>query len=391
MAQLELRDAAAIKRLVAKLVDVLPAGLLGGVLTAVGLNTIETQQVSAVSQQVDLTGFLVFQGISSLASLAYFVAIWGWEARTGRTPGNLLLGLRTTNEEGHPAGWLAIFVRGLLVAVAGVIPVIGTVLMLVSNVFDPNGKRQGWHDKAAHTRVFDVRAGRNPIETGGIGGPASFAPPEPAPGLQPVVSPMPTPGGVSLQQGRSDPRVGRDTELPAAVARPTLAPERHRDPVPVAPAVLTFAPPAPTAGNAATAQFAASPAPAPIDHPDDAMGETRVSAGHASGPLKILFDNGREVELRSHALIGRNPAGQNGEMIDQLIDFSDQGRSVSKTHLHVRVEGQGLWVTDRNSTNGSAITAPDGQRTPVRAGETLLAQPGSTVHFGDRSFLVVRP
>jgi hypothetical protein len=97
------------------------------------------------------------------------------------------------------------------------------------------------------------------------------------------------------------------------------------------------------------------------------------------------------VELRSHALIGRNPAGQNGEMIDQLIDFSDQGRSVSKTHLHVRVEGQGLWVSDRNSTNGSAITAPDGQRTPVRAGETLLAQPGSTVHFGDRSFLVVRP
>jgi hypothetical protein len=78
-------------------------------------------------------------------------------------------------------------------------------------------------------------------------------------------------------------------------------------------------------------------------------------------------------------------------MIDQLIDFLDQGPSVSKTHLHVRVEGHGLWVSDRNSTNGSAITAPDGQRTRLRAGETLLAQPGPTVHFGDRSFLVVRP
>ncbi|MUK03621.1 hypothetical protein GM708_18035, partial [Vibrio cholerae] len=196
MAQLELRDAAAFKRLVAKLVDVLPAGVLSGVLTAVGLSTIETQQVSAVSQQVNLTGFLILQGIASLLALAYSIGIWGWEARTGKTPGNLLLGLRTTDEEGHPPGWLAIFVRGLLVAVAGLVPVVGTVVVLVSNVFDADGKKQGWHDKAAHTRVFDVRSGRDPLRTGGIGGPASFAPAEPVPGLQPVPSPVPGPAAV---------------------------------------------------------------------------------------------------------------------------------------------------------------------------------------------------
>lgn len=438
MAQRDLVDAAALRRLVAKLVDVLPPAILTGVLTAVGVSTIETQQVSAVSQQVDLTGLLVSQGIGTLVSLAYSVFIWGWEARTGKTPGNLLLGIRTTDEQGHPAGWLAVFVRGLLVGVAGIVPVIGPVLMLVSNVFDPHGRKQGWHDKAAHTRVFDVRAGRNPLETGGIGGPASFAPSEPAPGLQPVASPVPGTRAAGAQEpavqpapgsappterapvpasgfavapasfhsdapddatSRPVPRVPQPAEhastgsgmlLPGPVP-PSEAPDRRRDtPPPAAPAVVSFAPaPSEPAGSAPAASAPAVPAPAA--HPDDDVEQTRVTTGRAPGPLKILFDNGREVELRSHALIGRNPAGQNGEMIDQLIDFSDQGRSVSKTHLHVRVEGQGLWVSDRNSTNGSAITAPDGQRTPVRAGETLLAQPGSTVHFGDRSFLVVRP
>ncbi|MFJ6001827.1 RDD family protein [Arthrobacter sp. NPDC092385] len=387
MAQQGLRDAAASRRLVAKLVDVLPAALLGGVLTAIGVSTIETQQVSAVSRQVDLTGFLVFQGIGSLLSLAYGILVWGWEARTGKTPGNLLLGLRTTGEDDHPAGWLAILVRNLLVAVAGLVPVVGTVLMLVSNIFDRNGKKQGWHDKAAHTRVFDVRSGRNPLETGGIGGPASFAPPDPVPGLQPVPSPVP---GRSPNQADDQPATcaphrlqapsAGGPALPAPVLEALPVPVGPGSMVPPAPAVASFAPTAP-----AVASFA------PTAHPDDDIEQTRVTSGRASGPLKILFDNGREVELRSQALIGRNPAGQNGEMIDQLIDFSDQGRSVSKTHLHVRVEGQGLWITDRNSTNGSAITAPDGQRTAVGAGRTLLAQPGSTVHFGDRSFLVVRP
>jgi uncharacterized RDD family membrane protein YckC len=436
MAQRDLKDAAAFRRLVAKLVDVLPSTVLSGVLTAVGASTIRTQQVSAVAQQVDLTGFLVFSGVGTLLSLAYAIFIWGWEARTGRTPGNLLLGIRTTDEQGHPAGWLAIFVRGLLVAVAGIIPVVGSVLMLISNVFDPHGKKQGWHDKAAHTRVFDVRAGRNPLETGGIGGPASFAPSEPAPGLQPIASPVPGARAAGAQEPAVQPAPGSapasvPASVPAAVpasfrsdapddatSRPlprvpqpaehastgsgmllpgpvplSEAPDRRRDTPPsAAPGVVSFAPaPSERAASVPAASAPAARVPAPAAHPDDDVEQTRVTTGRAPGPLKILFDNGREVELRSHALIGRNPAGQNGEMIDQLIDFSDQGRSVSKTHLHVRVEGQGLWVSDRNSTNGSAITAPDGQRTPVRAGETLLAQPGSTVHFGDRSFLVVRP
>ena len=43
-------------------------------------------------------------------------------------------------------------------------------------------------------------------------------------------------------------------------------------------------------------------------------------------------------------------------------------------------------MTDRNSTNGSAVTTPDGLRTALQPGVPAFVSPGSTVHFGDRSF-----
>jgi predicted component of type VI protein secretion system len=77
-------------------------------------------------------------------------------------------------------------------------------------------------------------------------------------------------------------------------------------------------------------------------------------------------------------------------MISRLISVQDASRSVSKTHLHLRVSGEGLWVSDRNSTNGSAITSPGSARTQLLGGKPALAEIGSTVHFGDRSFVVGR-
>jgi hypothetical protein len=60
--------------------------------------------------------------------------------------------------------------------------------------------------------------------------------------------------------------------------------------------------------------------------------------------------------------------------------------AVYKTLLHVLTDGAGIWVTDRNSTNGRAVTMPDGRRTPLQPAVPAFVSPGSTVHFGDRSF-----
>ncbi len=125
-------------------------------------------------------------------------------------------------------------------------------------------------------------------------------------------------------------------------------------------------------------------------HPDDDHDRTQVR-GDGSAPvtvaiLRIRIDDGREIELDQAVLIGRNPAGHPGEEAVQLLPVADPGRSISKTHLHVQAGNGGIWVTDRNSTNGSAVTTPDGIRTALAPGEPTHVRPGSTVHFGDRSF-----
>jgi uncharacterized RDD family membrane protein YckC len=382
MAQLNLVNAAPGRRLAAKALDTVPVLLLWTVFT-LQLNTALAGVAGSPGNAPDIVGagaglveltyeaarWSVFAGLAGLAALAYWVVLWGWEARTGNSPGNAALGIRTTGMDGFAPGWGAVFIRNLVIGTCSLVPLAGFVLVMVSSAWDAQ-RRQGWHDRAARTLVFDVRSGRNPLATGGVRGPESFAPPPPPPAVRPVPSPLAVPAAVGMP------------------SRPAPEPPSRTQPEPP-----SRTEPEPPAALSAQRPWVLVPEVDSADgwHPDDDAGATRVTH-RTSGPgVRIVFDTGRELTLRSQALIGRNPAGQDGEMIDQLIDFADEGRSVSKTHLHLRVEGDHLWVTDRNSTNGSAVTSPDGQRTAIDAGQTLQALPGSTVHFGDRSFLVGRP
>ncbi|MGV4403373.1 FHA domain-containing protein, partial [Pandoraea pneumonica] len=61
---------------------------------------------------------------------------------------------------------------------------------------------------------------------------------------------------------------------------------------------------------------------------------------------------------------------------------------VSKTHVLLRLEAGTVWVTDRNSTNGTAVTGADGIRRQLVPGQPVAAAPGATVEFGDRSFTI---
>lgn len=94
------------RRLAAKVIDgVLPAVLMG-VATFLAIMVMGVT-ASADPAQADLTGAVLLGAAGSLLSLAYGVWLWIWEARAGKTPGNLMLGLRTTNLAGGAAGILA--------------------------------------------------------------------------------------------------------------------------------------------------------------------------------------------------------------------------------------------------------------------------------------------
>ncbi|MEQ4565022.1 RDD family protein [Paenarthrobacter sp. CAP02] len=372
------------------------------------------------------TGLLVLLGSIGLGvTVVYCFVLLGLEARTGNTLGNKLMGIRSTDSDGYAPGAGAVFVRGivtgsvlLLGALASVIlsalgligPVlwiglpllvlgaVWAILVVVSNAWDRDGKLRGWHDKAAKTLVFDVGAGRNPVTTGGIQGPYSFAPMN-LPPVQPVTSPVP--GGRPTERAQVAPMQVSPSQAapgpsPAPSVQPSHDPNQWRPPT--APRPVTAAGLQPTVNPEATAvvpqEAHAAPRPEPANqhgfaaHPDDDVERTQMRPGarRAQAVLRITVDDGQDVQLGGSVLLGRNPAPQPGETVEQLLPVSDPGRSISKTHLHLRVDGDGVWVTDRNSTNGSAVTTPDGIQTRLHPGDAILVRPGSTVHFGDRSF-----
>ena len=418
-AKLELVPATAGKRLGAAVLDWLAPVAVLVVTFAIGFAGI-TRTLSGGFIIYDTASLVLFGSIGLGLTLVYLVVLLGMEGRSGATIGNRVMGIRSADKDGYAPGAGGVFLRGLvtgagiilavLVAVAVVIfkwfdialfilgpllllGAVWAVLVVVSNTWDANGKLRGWHDAAAKTLVFDVNAGRNPITSGGIQGPYSFAPLD-LPPVQPVASP------VAQQANPAQPYAAPPASAPAQAApvQPYAAQPAPPQPAPAQPyaapqpyAPPSFSPPAASAFHVPETPAAPLPVPAPgAAHPDDDLDRTQMRGGAAfAAPvavLRIKLDDGRDFQLDRSVLVGRNPVGQTGEQQAQILAVTDPGRSISKTHLHLLTDGAGIWVTDRNSTNGSAVTTPDGRRTPLQPGVPAFVSPGSTVHFGDRSF-----
>lgn len=97
----------------------------------------------------------------------------------------------------------------------------------------------------------------------------------------------------------------------------------------------------------------------------------------------LLWDN-RVVVLEGTALVGRNPSPREGEALPvQVIAVVDRGRSVSKTHLAIGVDPDGVWLKDRNSTNGTVVTLEDGQQILCAPEQKVRVPVGASVAFGD--------
>ena len=70
---------------------------------------------------------------------------------------------------------------------------------------------------------------------------------------------------------------------------------------------------------------------------------------------------------------------------------ADSPRSVvSSTHLELRLEGTRLVATDLRSTNGTTVRTAAGVRR-LRAGESLVVTPGSSIDLGDDTIIEILP
>lgn len=93
----------------------------------------------------------------------------------------------------------------------------------------------------------------------------------------------------------------------------------------------------------------------------------------------IVLPGDASRPLGSAVLVGRNPAPHPDYPGAELVVLPDEGKSVSKTHAVITVDGDAAGVRDLASTNGTVV---------VRAGTTVPAQhpvalqPGDIIQFG---------
>ena len=241
---LQLVPATAGKRLGAAVIDWLPPLAVLVVTFAIGFAGI-TRTRSGQYITYDTASLVLSGGIGLGLTVVYLFAVMGIEARTGKTPGNLLMGIRSADNDGYAPGAGTVFLRGLITGAGIVLSLLAAVLVVVfrwfepalfilgplvlagaawavlvvvSNHWDKNSGLRGWHDKAAKALVFDVKAGRDPITTGGIQGPYSFAPLD-LPPVQQVLSPVAGPQSAS---GQAAPAVSSVHPSPARTPSQTM-------------------------------------------------------------------------------------------------------------------------------------------------------------------------
>ncbi|WP_146073385.1 FHA domain-containing protein [Cryobacterium sp. N22] len=134
------------------------------------------------------------------------------------------------------------------------------------------------------------------------------------------------------------------------------------------------------------------------DQPADAgLPPVRPGGAHAAAPAEkveparytLQFSTGETVSVRGTGLIGRRPLPQPSERFDHLIQITDLGMSVSKSHLEFGQHDGEFWVNDRFSGNGTVVRRAPAPALRCEPGRRYLVARGARVEIGDQFFVVL--
>ena len=190
--------------------------------------------------------------------------------------------------------------------------------------------------------------------------------------------------------------------IEAAAAEPEPEPEPDSEPEPEPDSEHESEPgperapdPAPEPAGAETPPRVLRKAPDPFPWgqnpripPIDLEATRAVVGPRAEERFVLQFSTGESVTVSGAGLVGRNPAAQPGEFVDQLVTVFDAGKSVSKTHLEFGQESGRFWVSDRYSTNGSTVRQPDAEPKRCEPGRRYFVARGTRVDIGEQFFVV---
>lgn len=310
---------------------------------------------------------VILTSISTGLGLVYLIVQWLLHGVKGLTIGKALTGIRSVNVrtlERPRVG--AVLVRFVILVASGIIPVLGPAFILVSPVFDPEGRGRGLHDKASGVWLVDVRKGLDPYDQKRMRVARKTVKAEPVAERSALPS-LATPTDPDAQpEYRPGGRVSAGV---LGIARPDA---RER------PATGAVAPAPTTPVEAPAAEPAVAPVQQPVPPP----------VAPASVHFGLRFDSGESIPVSEPVLLGRNPDAAEHPGA-RAIALADDSRSLSKTHMRVTPIDGGLEIVDCRSTNGSGLIR-GGIEYAVTAGVPVATTEGDTIRLGDRTAAVVR-
>jgi uncharacterized RDD family membrane protein YckC len=368
--------------------------------------------------------------VGAAIDIGWLILVWYLLAVRAASPGLRAMKLQLVGFlDGRPIGWGRVFVRAL-VFWALYITGIGLLIMLIMMARHP--RKQGWHDLAATAVMIKERvlapavqparaaAGaqqgppaqvgnapqpqqngvRVPMSPGygpseAYGSPGSPVPPgalAPPPG--PLSAPPDYPGGSPSYVPAGAPQGGPEVYGGNAYATPypgaPYAPQQPYGPGEMYSPGQQGGPVPPSENGSPSGSspaYQAMPGQAAQDLPDET-----AAAGRSPyvRDWSILLDDGRRIPLEGLVLLGRNPQPDAGEEDAQLIKIADETRTVSKSHLAVGVDVDGVYVVDRGSTNGSTVSTTNGMSARCKAGEMVRVGEGAIISIGDHWLEITR-
>ena len=140
---------------------------------------------------------------------------------------------------------------------------------------------------------------------------------------------------------------------------------------------LSFTPPSSSYSGSASASS---------HHEDD--DDDRTQLGVRYDTARVTFDTGVDYPFGGSIVLGRNPVAPASRPTASLVPVDDPDRTVSKTHVVLTATREGVLVEDLHSTGGTVVVRADGQETPVVPGSPVVAAPGDTVRYGQRSVVI---
>ena len=355
--------------------------------------------VGAVISPSSSDVLVVLTDVFVAAFLIFYVISTAMLVKTGASPFMRLAGVRWVRiDTGAPAGWKCVgklilenIVRCLLFGV-------GQIIIGFASMDEMN---RTWFDRTLGIVPINTKAGRDTYKT-----PA----PEPEEEPEPVVHPWnaTSSAAASLPPVPTVPEKETETvHVPWGSAIPDPSPAVPSIPSPAASAPapssdyigatpwstsgtgvstpapevatppLSFTPPSSSySGSAPTTSY-------PEDDDDD-----RTQLGVRYDTARVTFDTGVNYPFGGSIVLGRNPVAPASRPTASPVPVDDPDRTVSKTHVVLTATREGVLVEDLHSTGGTVVVRADGQETPVVPGSPVVAAPGDTVRYGQRSVVI---